>query len=65
MSCGTALPRICWRPGVDLCTIQLLLGHSLLRTTVRYLQVTSKTLQGTRSPLDLLIVPTSPSPQQG
>lgn len=51
--------------GVDLCTIQLLLGHSSLRTTVRYLQVTSKTLQGTRSPLDLLAVPTSPSPQQG
>ena len=43
--------------GVDLRTIQLLMGHSSIRSTVRYLQVTSKTLQGTRSPLDLLAIP--------
>jgi site-specific recombinase XerD len=40
--------------GEDIRTIQLLMGHSSIRTTVGYLQVTSKTLQGTKSPLDLL-----------
>ena len=43
--------------GEDIRTIQLLMGHSSILTTVRYLQVTSKTLQGTQSPLDLLAVP--------
>ena len=47
--------------GVDIRTIQLLMGHSSILTTVRYLQVTSKTLQGTPSPLDLLAVPSGRS----
>ena len=47
--------------GEDIRTIQLLMGHSSILSTVRYLQVTSKTLQGTRSPLDLLAVPSDRS----
>jgi site-specific recombinase XerD len=43
--------------GVDIRTIQYLMGHSSIKTTMRYLQVTSKSLQGTRSPLDVLKVP--------
>ena len=40
--------------GVDLRTIQILLGHASITSTVRYLHLTRKTLGGTRSPLDLL-----------
>ena len=43
--------------GEDIRTIQLLMGHSSILSTVRYLQVTSKSLQGTQSPLDLPVVP--------
>ena len=49
--------------GVDIRTTQLLMGHSSILTTVRYLQVISKKLQGTQSPLDLLVV-TSDSANQ-
>ena len=44
--------------GVDIRTIQILMGHSSILSTVRYLQLTSKSLQGTKSPLDLLPKPT-------
>jgi len=43
--------------GVDLRTIQILMGHS----TIWYLHLTRKSLQGTRSPLDLLDLSQLPS----
>ncbi|MBW1811956.1 MAG: site-specific integrase [Deltaproteobacteria bacterium] len=43
--------------GVDLPTIQILLGHSSIRSTSIYLQVSRKKLSRTQSPLDLLQLP--------
>jgi len=43
--------------GVDLRTIQVLMGHSSIMTTVVYLKVTRKQLCSTQSPLDLLNIP--------
>jgi site-specific recombinase XerD len=43
--------------GVDLPTIQRLLGHTSLSTTAKYLHVTSQHLSSIRSPLDLLRLP--------
>lgn len=43
--------------GVDARTIQLLMGHRSILSTMRYLQVTRKKLEGTPSPLDLVIPP--------
>jgi len=49
--------------GVDVLTIQVLMGHRSLRTTVRYLHVTRKVIAASQSPLDLLDLP-DPGPQQ-
>ncbi len=46
--------------GADVRTIQLLMGHRSILSTMRYLQVTRKNLDGTRSPLDLLAIPEVP-----
>jgi len=43
--------------GVDLRTIQSLMGHTSIITTMGYLRVTSKQLAATRSPLDLIETP--------
>ena len=41
--------------GEDIRTIQMLMGHSSILTTMVYLQVTRKKLETTKSPLDLLV----------
>ncbi|MBI5634427.1 MAG: site-specific integrase [Nitrospirae bacterium] len=43
--------------GVDLRTIQSLMGHASIMTTIGYLRVTSKKLSATKSPLDLIETP--------
>ncbi len=43
--------------GCDLRTIQILMGHGAIGTTMRYLQVTQKRLDTLQSPFDLLEIP--------
>ncbi|MEE9185203.1 MAG: tyrosine-type recombinase/integrase, partial [Acidimicrobiia bacterium] len=43
--------------GTDLHTIQRLLGHNHIGSTMRYLHLAQKNLMGNRSPLDLLDLP--------
>jgi site-specific recombinase XerD len=45
--------------GVNLRTIQMLMGHTSIMTTMIYLQVTRKQISSTQSPLDLLEIPES------
>jgi integrase/recombinase XerD len=42
--------------GVDLRTIQLLMGHSDLKATTVYLHLSHRHLQSTASPLDALVL---------
>ena len=43
--------------GVDVLTVQKLLGHTSLSTTARYLHVSGRHLQQTPSLLDLIALP--------
>jgi site-specific recombinase XerD len=49
--------------GVDLRTIQILMGHSSIDSTVWYLHMTRKKLDATQNPLDLLNLSGLPKPE--
>jgi integrase/recombinase XerD len=51
--------------GVDVFTLQTILGHRDLRTTARYVHVDTRRLRQTPSLLDLLVVPTPAAPSEG
>ena len=49
--------------GVDVVTVQRLLGHNDLQTTVRYLHISTQRLRQTPSLLDLLVIPADQTPE--
>lgn len=57
MRYATRLPPTSLEAGVDVHTIQRLMGHESLSTTARYFHLAQKHLSGTASPLDLLARP--------
>jgi site-specific recombinase XerD len=49
--------------GVDVVTVQRLLGHNDLQTTARYLHISTQRLRQTPSLLDLLVIPGDKTPE--
>jgi site-specific recombinase XerD len=49
--------------GVDVVTVQRLLGHNDLQTTARYLHISTQRLRQTPSLLDLLVIPGDQTPE--
>jgi len=43
--------------GVDIRTIQILMGHATINSTATYLHIAQKRLSSAKSPLDLLYIP--------